>query len=139
MATGDGKPPSLDADIDMGDLASLDAPASSPAAPSARFRPRAKGKPKPKPKHKPEPEPKPEAEPPTAVAAPPEDGVDAMEVDGAERPAEVEAGASREARSPKSMSASRDGGFPSPVAMAYAAAAPLGFRGEVVWIVKLAF
>uniref|UniRef100_A0A0E0I9G9 DNA-directed RNA polymerase III subunit RPC5 n=1 Tax=Oryza nivara TaxID=4536 RepID=A0A0E0I9G9_ORYNI len=90
MATGDDKPPSLDADIDMADLATLDAPASSDAAAAARFRPRAKGKPKPKPK----PEPKAEdsklkaddsipmsnpEEPKPESAAPMEDS---MEVDG---------------------------------------------------------
>uniref|UniRef100_K3YLJ5 DNA-directed RNA polymerase III subunit RPC5 n=1 Tax=Setaria italica TaxID=4555 RepID=K3YLJ5_SETIT len=105
MATGGDKPPSLDADVDMADLASLDAPAASSAAaagvPSTRFRPKAKGKPKPKPEApkpvpvavpKPEPEPEPmpdpasaaEPEPEAANAAPPEDDrVDAMEVDGA--------------------------------------------------------
>ncbi|KAI5007405.1 uncharacterized protein LOC123440346 [Hordeum vulgare subsp. vulgare] len=90
-----------DADIDMADLASLDAPASSAAAaaaaPSVRFQPKVKGKPKPKPKpkpkakpepkpkHKPEPEPesKPvEGEPHDAAAGTlPEGGVDAMETD----------------------------------------------------------
>ncbi|XP_039814477.1 uncharacterized protein LOC120677388 isoform X5 [Panicum virgatum] len=103
MATGGDKPPSLDADVDMADLASLDAPAASSAAaagaPSTRFRPRAKGKPKPKPEApKPEPlavpkselEPDPEPEPvsmpePVAAPAPPleDDRLDAMEVDGA--------------------------------------------------------
>ncbi|XP_062191482.1 uncharacterized protein LOC133895286 isoform X2 [Phragmites australis] len=90
MATGGDKPPSLDADIDMNDLASLDAPAASSAAaaPSTRFRPRAKGKPMPKPVPKPKPEavPKPETEPELVIEtpAPPEDDhVDAMEVDGA--------------------------------------------------------
>ncbi|TKW09555.1 hypothetical protein SEVIR_6G110200v4 [Setaria viridis] len=105
MATGGDKPPSLDADVDMADLASLDAPAASSAAaagvPSTRFRPKAKGKPKPKPEApkpvpvavpKPESEPEPmpepasaaEPEPEAANAAPPEDDrVDAMEVDGA--------------------------------------------------------
>ncbi|CAM0955851.1 unnamed protein product [Alopecurus aequalis] len=79
-----------DADIDMADLASLDAPASSAAtaAPSARFRPKVKGKPKPKPAPKPkpkpvlEPEPNQEDEPHAAVTALPEDSVDAMETDG---------------------------------------------------------
>ncbi|RLN04966.1 uncharacterized protein C2845_PM13G08810 [Panicum miliaceum] len=107
MATGGEKPPSLDADVDMADLASLDAPAASSAAgagaPSTRFRPRAKGKPKPKPvapkpeplvvpKSEPEPDPEPEPVsvpepgpgPVAAPAAPQEDDrVDAMEVDGA--------------------------------------------------------
>ncbi|RLM60983.1 uncharacterized protein C2845_PM14G07830 [Panicum miliaceum] len=109
MATGGEKPPSLDADVDMADLASLDAPAASSAAaagaPSTRFRPRAKGKPKPKPvapkpeplvvpKSEPEPDPDPEPEPvsvpepwpgPVADPAAPQedDRVDAMEVDGA--------------------------------------------------------
>lgn len=90
MATGDDKPPSLDADIDMADLATLDAPASSDAAAAARFRPRAKGKPKPKPKPEPKaedsklkaddsiPMSKPE-EPKPESAAPMEDS---MEVDG---------------------------------------------------------
>uniref|UniRef100_A0A0E0AT20 DNA-directed RNA polymerase III subunit RPC5 n=1 Tax=Oryza glumipatula TaxID=40148 RepID=A0A0E0AT20_9ORYZ len=90
MATGDDKPPSLDADIDMADLATLDAPASSDAAAAARFRPRAKGKPKPKPKPEPKaedsklkaddsiPMSKPE-EPKPEAAAPMEDS---MEVDG---------------------------------------------------------
>uniref|UniRef100_A0ACD5U3K0 Uncharacterized protein n=1 Tax=Avena sativa TaxID=4498 RepID=A0ACD5U3K0_AVESA len=85
----------IDDDIDMADLASLDGPASSSAAtaaPSIRFAPKGKGKPKakpkPKPKPKPEPEPEPEPEPiqedepRAAVAALPEDGVDAMETDG---------------------------------------------------------
>ncbi|CAL5011543.1 unnamed protein product [Urochloa decumbens] len=99
MATGGDKPPSLD--VDMVDLASLDAPAASSAAaagaPSTRFRPRAKSKPKPKPEA-PKPVPvavpklEPETEPvPELVSAPepePEaplenDRVDAMEVDGA--------------------------------------------------------
>ena len=103
MATGGDKPPSLDADVDMADLASLDAPAASSAAaagaPSTRFRPRAKGKPKPKPeapkpeplavpKSEPEPDPEPEPvskpEPVAAPAPPPEDDrLNAMEVDGA--------------------------------------------------------
>ncbi|CAL4971480.1 unnamed protein product [Urochloa decumbens] len=101
MATGGDKLPSLDADVDMVDLASLDAPAASFAAaagaPSTRFRPRAKGKPKPKPEApkpvpvavpKPEPAPElvpaPEPEPePESEAAPENDRVDAMEVDGA--------------------------------------------------------
>ncbi|KAL5223419.1 hypothetical protein ABZP36_028132 [Zizania latifolia] len=82
MATGDDKPPYMDADIDMADLDSLDAPASSAAAaaagaPSTRFRPRAKGKPRPKPE--PKAEHKPEEEPKAEAAAPPEE--DAMEVD----------------------------------------------------------
>uniref|UniRef100_A0A0E0LT30 DNA-directed RNA polymerase III subunit RPC5 n=1 Tax=Oryza punctata TaxID=4537 RepID=A0A0E0LT30_ORYPU len=85
MATGDDKPPSLDADIDMVDLATLDAPASSDAggAPSARFRPRAKGKPKPKPKPEPKAEdsiPKLKAEEPKPEASAPTE--DSMEVDG---------------------------------------------------------
>ncbi|CAO2206358.1 unnamed protein product [Urochloa humidicola] len=103
MATGGDKPPSLDADVDMVDLASVDAPAASSSAaagaPSTRFRPRVKGKPKPKPEApkpvpvavpKPEPVPvtelvsAPAPEPMAATAAPPEnDRVDAMEVDGA--------------------------------------------------------
>ncbi|CAO2163774.1 unnamed protein product [Urochloa humidicola] len=113
MGAGGDKPPSLDADVDMVDLASLDAPAASSAAaagaPSTRFRPRAKGKPKPKPEApkpvpvaapKPELEtepvpvpvpvrelvsvPGPEPEPEAAPALPlEEDRVDAMEVDGA--------------------------------------------------------
>ncbi|CAN6277533.1 unnamed protein product [Urochloa humidicola] len=103
MATGGDKLPSLDANVDMVDLASLDVPAASSAAaagaPSTRFRPRAKGKPKPKPEaHKPVPvavpkpepppelvpAPEPEPEPEAAPAAPSEnDRVDAMEVDGA--------------------------------------------------------
>ncbi|XP_066330173.1 uncharacterized protein [Miscanthus floridulus] len=93
MATGD-KPPSLDADVDMSDLASLDASAATSAAaagaPSTRFRPRAKGKPRPKPeppkpvpvavpKLEPEPEPVPVREPDVNPAVPQED---AMEVDG---------------------------------------------------------
>jgi DNA-directed RNA polymerase-3 subunit RPC5 len=105
MATGGDKPPSLDADVDMADLASLDAPAASSAAaagaPSTRFRPKAKGKPKSKPEAprpvpvavpKPEPELVPVPEPPAAADPEPEaataalledDRVDAMEVDGA--------------------------------------------------------
>ncbi|XP_037458221.1 uncharacterized protein LOC119329310 [Triticum dicoccoides] len=91
-----------DGDIDMADLASLDAPASpaAAAAPSVRFQPNVKGKPKPKPKpkpkakpapkpkHKPEPEPEPtpeEGDPHAAAAAAaatlPEGGVDAVETD----------------------------------------------------------
>jgi DNA-directed RNA polymerase III subunit RPC5 len=98
MATGDNdKPPSLDADVDMADLASLDATAATSAAaggaPSTRFRPKAKGKPRPKAEPprpvpvavpKPEPEPEPEAVPvpePDANPAPPPE--DTMEVDGA--------------------------------------------------------
>jgi DNA-directed RNA polymerase-3 subunit RPC5 len=80
-----------DADIDMADLASLDGPTSSApaAAPSTRFAPKGKGKPKAKPKPKPKPTPEPQPEPiqedapRPAVAAVPEDGVDAMETDGA--------------------------------------------------------
>ncbi|CAN6311348.1 unnamed protein product [Urochloa humidicola] len=101
MATGGDKLPSLDADVDVVDLASLDAPAALSAAaagaPSTRFRPRAKGKPKPKPeppkpvpvavpnpKSETEPAPAPETEAVAAPAAPLEnDRVDAMEVDGA--------------------------------------------------------
>ncbi|KAF8654908.1 hypothetical protein HU200_061337 [Digitaria exilis] len=101
MATGGGDAPSLDADVDMADLASLDAPAASSvaAAGAPRFRPRGKGKPRPKPeapkpkpvalpKLEPDPELQPvsasEPEPEAAPQAPPEDGrVDAMEVDGA--------------------------------------------------------
>nr|CAB3482628.1 unnamed protein product [Digitaria exilis] len=101
MATGGGDAPSLDADVDMADLASLDAPAASSvaAAGAPRFRPRGKGKPRPKPeapkpkpvavpKLEPDPEPQPvsvsEPEPEAVPQAPPEDGrVDAMEVDGA--------------------------------------------------------
>lgn len=84
-----------DADIDMADLASLDGPASSAViAPSNRFAPKGKGKPKAKPKPKPKPKPRPEPEPEpgpepiqedeprAAVAALPEDSVDAMETDG---------------------------------------------------------
>ena len=113
MATGGDKPPSLDADVDMADLASLDAPAASSAAaagaPSTRFRPRAKGKPKPKPeapkpeplavaKSEPDPEPEPVPEPLAAPAPPPEDDrVDAMEVDGAEDAAGPGEGAEEEA------------------------------------------
>jgi len=97
MATGD-KPPSLDADVDMGDLASLDASAATSAAaagaPSTRFRPRAKGKPKPKPEPpkpvpvavpKLEPEPVPLREPDVNPAVPQEDAMEvdrAVEVDG---------------------------------------------------------
>ncbi|KAF0898649.1 hypothetical protein E2562_009162 [Oryza meyeriana var. granulata] len=91
MATGDDKPPSLDPDIDMADLATLDAPASSDAgagggAPSTRFRPRAKGKPKPKPKAKPEPKaedpnPKPKAEEPKPKPEADAPTEDSMEVD----------------------------------------------------------
>lgn len=101
MATGGDNPQSLDADVDMTDLASLDAPAASSAAAAGapRFRPRGKGKPRPKPeppkpkpvavpKREPDPEQEPvllpEPEPEAAPPAPPEDGhVDAMEVDGA--------------------------------------------------------
>jgi len=115
MATGGDKPPSLDADVDMADLASLDAPAASSAAaagaPSTRFRPRAKGKPKPKPeapkpeplavaKSEPDPEPEPVPEPLAAPAPPPEDDrVDAMDVDvagDATGPGEVPAAAAEE-------------------------------------------
>ncbi|KQJ95850.1 hypothetical protein BRADI_3g19400v3 [Brachypodium distachyon] len=85
-----------DPDIDMADLASLDVLASSSSsaaaapAPSTRFslKGKSKGKPKPKPKPKPEPErvpepeSKPQDEPRGTEAAPPEDGVDAMETDG---------------------------------------------------------
>jgi len=113
MATGGDKPPSLGADVDMADLASLDAPAASSAAaagaPSTRFRPRAKGKPKPKPeapkpeplavaKSEPDPEPEPVPEPLAAPAPPPEDDrVDAMEVDGAGDAAGPGEGAEEEA------------------------------------------
>ncbi|WVZ94090.1 hypothetical protein U9M48_040027, partial [Paspalum notatum var. saurae] len=91
MATGGNKPPSLDADVDMADLASLDAPAASSAsaagAASTRFRPRPKGKPRQKAEaQKPQPVavPKPETEPEVTPAAPLEDDRDdAMEVDGA--------------------------------------------------------
>ncbi|XP_015695739.1 DNA-directed RNA polymerase III subunit RPC5 isoform X2 [Oryza brachyantha] len=86
MATGDDKPLSLDADIDMADLAALDAPTSSNAAgggggaPSTRFRPKAKGKPKTKlePKVE-EPKPKPKLEDPKLEAAAPMEN--SMEVD----------------------------------------------------------
>jgi DNA-directed RNA polymerase-3 subunit RPC5 len=97
MATGD-KTPSLDADVDMGDLASLDASAATSAAaagaPSTRFRPRAKGKPRPKPEpRKPvpvavpklEPEPVPVREPDVNPAVLQEDAMEvdrAVEVDG---------------------------------------------------------
>ncbi|KAJ1259585.1 hypothetical protein BS78_10G167500 [Paspalum vaginatum] len=91
MATGGNKPPSLDADVDMADLASLDAPAASSAsaagAASTRFRPRPKGKPRQKAEaQKPQPVavPKPETEPEVTPAAPMEgDRDDAMEMDGA--------------------------------------------------------
>jgi DNA-directed RNA polymerase-3 subunit RPC5 len=95
MATGGDKPPSLDADVDMAVLASLDAPAASSAAspagaPSTRFRPKAKRKPKPVPMAVPisEPVPEPESaaepEPEAATAAPLEDDrLDATGVDGA--------------------------------------------------------
>lgn len=91
MSTGD-KPTSLDADVNMADLASFDgAAATSTAAsvaPSTRFRPRAKGKPRPKPEPpnppvavpKPEPEPVLVPEPDVNHDAPLED---AMDVDGA--------------------------------------------------------
>ncbi|KAM3244985.1 hypothetical protein ACQJBY_056366 [Aegilops geniculata] len=57
-----------DADLDMADLASLDAPASSSAT-SARFHPKVRGKAKAKPKPKPRPK------------SGPEGGADAMEMD----------------------------------------------------------
>lgn len=93
MATSGDKPPSLDDDVDMVDLSSLDAlPASSAAAagaPSTRFRPRAKGKPRPKveaaePPSVAVPKPEPELEPVVIpVALQEDDRGDAMEVDGA--------------------------------------------------------
>uniref|UniRef100_A0A0D9X636 DNA-directed RNA polymerase III subunit RPC5 n=1 Tax=Leersia perrieri TaxID=77586 RepID=A0A0D9X636_9ORYZ len=114
MAPGGGEPPSLDADIDMDDLATLDAPASSDAggggggAPSTRFRPKAKGKPKPKPNPKPEtkaeepeskpmaeePDSKPKAEDPKPEAAAPTE--DSMEVDEVGTSARASASASAE-------------------------------------------